>query len=113
MSSTYTGTITWSDGCRFSGNTAGDSDVPVGGNGGAIYTVSSGRKEGRLVFFRLLTSQKIRSVRCLFFRVLLAGVGTWCEYVARCVYLHDNFEKTKTTGRSGSCARTPYFRALT
>ena len=56
MSSAYRGTIAWSDGCRFSGNTAGDSGVPVGGNGGAIYTVSSGRKEGWLVFFPLLTS---------------------------------------------------------
>jgi hypothetical protein len=41
VSSAYAGNISWTD-CRFSGNTAGNSSVPVGGNGGAIYTTSSG-----------------------------------------------------------------------
>jgi hypothetical protein len=36
-----TGHISWTD-CRFSGNTAGDSNVPESSNGGAIYTTASG-----------------------------------------------------------------------
>jgi hypothetical protein len=40
VSSAYAGQISWTD-CRFSGNTAGDSSVPVGGDGGAIHTTSS------------------------------------------------------------------------
>jgi hypothetical protein len=39
------GNVSWTE-CRFSGNAAGDSSVPVGGNGGAIYTTASGGDNG-------------------------------------------------------------------
>jgi len=41
ISSSYEGKVSWID-CRFSANTAGNASVPIGGNGGAIYTSSSG-----------------------------------------------------------------------